>query len=143
MEHETIYFDRNVMISNHIATIFGTSYPIRAITSVSIRRREMTSGCVPIFAIIIGMPLFLFGTLGIFAYFMDKKESHNDVVILLGIMAIMGLVLAVNGFRTKARPPQFDLIFVTAAGECATLTSKDADYVRHVRAAIEQAILEQ
>lgn len=143
MEDKTIYFDGNVMISYSIVTIFGTSYPIRAISSVSTRRREMTSGCVPISAIIIGGASFFFGVLGIFAGFMDKKESHNEAVIFLSIVAVMGLIMAVNGFRAKAPPPRFDLVLVTAAGERAALTSKDADYVQHIRAAIEQAIFEQ
>lgn len=49
--------------------------------------------------------------------------------------------MIIGAIRYKVPPPVFDLILVTNARECVVMTSKDPDYIQHVRAAIEQAII--
>jgi hypothetical protein len=64
MELKPIYFDNKVMITNNLATIFGVSYPVRAISSITIRRRVAASGVFQFLVVIIGAVVGFFGPLG-------------------------------------------------------------------------------
>lgn len=43
MTLEPIYFDNDVMITDHLLTFFGVSYPVHAISSIKIHRKETAS----------------------------------------------------------------------------------------------------
>ena len=38
IDQKPIYQDRNVFITDHVATLLGVSYPLRAISSIRIKR---------------------------------------------------------------------------------------------------------
>ena len=74
MQPEIIYSDQNVMITKHIAVILGTSYPIGAISSLTVRPRTAANGCLPFFLVIIGGAFALPGTLIFLFIIMPGQE---------------------------------------------------------------------
>jgi hypothetical protein len=128
-----IYSDGDLTISDSIAEISGTSYPIRAISSVTIRRRENAS--VPLFGLLVLTSVtfalvLMSGTSGL-------DESWG---LIAGLAVLTWVATIISGIAVRYRSPYFDLILITIAGERIALTSRDEDYSRHIRAAIEQAI---
>lgn len=135
-----IYFDSNVMITDDLATISGDSYPVRAISPIRIRRREAASGVFQFLTIIAGGVIGLFGAIAFYGLNHEEFMYPDFTVCLffvsIGVLLIIGIALLKRG-----APVFFDLILVTNAREGVVMTSEDRDYIQHVRAALEQAIL--
>lgn len=140
MNPEVIYADRNVTVSKQIATIFGTSYPIRAISSLTIRRRQPASGCIPFVLMLTGILLAFGGAIGVAA---ALNTISVGLLFMAGFVTLFGISMIMRAVYYKHPEPEFDLILVTMAAQRVAMTSRDPGYVNHVRAAIEQAILEQ
>jgi hypothetical protein len=152
---EPIYADDNVIITKSIATIFETSYPIRAISSLSVLEHKkddladnIASGCMIAVFGFVGVALIIPGAIGILSNF--SKSGGNPppfgmvsaiTIFLIGAVFIF-LARGANRKRAAMAPPpsDFSLMIVTAAGERAAMRSKDDEYIAHVRTCIEKAI---
>jgi hypothetical protein len=120
-----IYQDRNVFITDHVATLLGVSYPLRAISSIRIKRTNAVRLLAALIACI--------AELSAISFYL-RPGSHMEPLVMMG----GGFALLIGAFLT---PPDFKLILVTNACEGVVFTSKDRDYIERVRAAIEQAII--
>jgi hypothetical protein len=144
---QPIYSDKDVKITDHFATIFGVSYPVRAISSLKTRRKGMWL----FFLIIIGSVLLFYGLFAFSVVALPEKISTPSEFLsrfperLLKFLAspfpvfvVIGIALLIAAGKIN---PGFKLILVTNAQERAVITSKDPAYIQRVRAAIEQAII--
>jgi hypothetical protein len=139
VEQKSIYSDRNVIITNHLATLFGVSYPLRAISSIKIKRtsteRQMLALIGGIFAL---SGIFLLadcpfrGISELFNISDMNRERLSGLIIM-----IVGFALFVGAFFTT---PDFKLILVTNAREGVVMKSRNLNYIQHIRRAIEQAV---
>lgn len=142
MTADKVYFDDNVIITPSIATFFGTSYPIAAISSLTVRTQK-NNRRLPLVIGAIGLLLFVVGLLKVIAnlYFMFAFNESDPEVFIPGLVStLIGAAAIAKASSSKHPPPDFCLVLVTAAGERAAVTSKDQNYTNHIRACIEHAI---
>lgn len=138
MEQNPIYCDTDVVITFHLARIFGVSYPIRAISSIKIGQRKTAKRPSKSLFLMLGGVFTLCG-LGVLSS--ASGELWWIGVVFGGLLVSMGFMTFAKGFRYKLPPPVFELILVTNAREGVVMASENHTYIEHVRGAIEQAII--
>jgi len=139
---QAIYFDDNVLITQNIATIFGTSYPISAITSLNIKeiKGQVSSFITFLFFIIFmfGLIVFVFGLSVVFDE--TRQFTSSSLLALVPGAAVMFGIWYLAGKTNTPPPSDYFLTIRTADGTHAEIFSSDPRYVQTIRAAIEHAI---
>ena len=121
-----IFDDGLVKVGNGILWVAGTTYPVRSINSI--RATGTNNKPIRILGAIIVL-LFIYVTGAIF-----YNGDMEQVTFVLCTLAMLGGAVM---FRNKDK---YKLFVNTIGGEKQVLVSDDKDYVRKVRACIEECI---
>lgn len=129
-EEEIFYSDKSVAVTSSRVMIWGTTYALRNIASVSMRFSPPK-----IFGAVL---LFLGGVFMLLAAFLSVHGSMPAPVgaYIIAPAMIVGAILWM--FNSKTR---YHVHFSTAAGEIHALTSRDKAYIERVVLSVNQAIL--
>ena len=129
MADEEVLFDSGrVRVTTHRATLFGTMFPIAALTSVrTIAKTD--SPVLVVFGTLVVCLALLFGGLG----WMGSNPSQAGWSLAIGLA---GLVVLLLGGRTNHM-----VIVSTAGGDRNALVTRNQSFAYPVRQAIETAIV--
>jgi hypothetical protein len=126
MVERTPLSPQDVVITRTVAKFGNTSYPIAAISSVSVRHEETTNKTFFSTGFLLILPLLAIG------YF--EWASWIQVEIAAGIIALVVIILS-SAFPIRTAT----LVLTTASGEAQALTSRDIAGVEQVKLSIEDA----
>jgi ABC-type bacteriocin/lantibiotic exporter with double-glycine peptidase domain len=126
MVERTPLSPHDVVITRTVARFANTSYPIAAISSVSVRHRETANGAF------ISIGLFLI--LALLAIGIFDWASWVLVGITGGVIAVVVIILS-SAFPIRTAT----LVLTTTSGEIQALTSRDIAGVEQVKLSIEDA----
>ena len=116
----------DVVITRTVAKFGNTSYPIAAISSVSVQHEEATNKTF------LSTGLLLIIAVLVIGYF--EWASWIQVEIAGGIIVVITLLLS-SAFPIRTAT----LVLTTASGEAQALTSRDIAGVEQVKLSIEDA----
>lgn len=121
-----VYDDANIQISNLRATLHGKTYAMANVTSVSVFTQ--TKSKLPgILLLVLGVVLAPLGLAG------------NDEP---GCFVVAAIVLISTGFASAvAARDVYWMRIGSASGEANALSSRDADYIARIVAAMNEAIV--
>ena len=117
---------KDVVISRTVAKFGNTSYPIAAISSVSVRHEETTNKTFLSTGFLLIIAVLVIG------YF--EWASWIQVGIAGGIIVVITMLLS-SAFPIRTAT----LVLTTASGEAQALTSRDIAGVEQVKLSIEDA----
>jgi ABC-type bacteriocin/lantibiotic exporter with double-glycine peptidase domain len=117
---------KDVVISRTVAKFGNTSYPIAAISSVSVRHEETTNKTF------LSTGFLLIFALAAIGYY--EWASWVQVGIAAGIIVFLVIILS-SAFPIRTAT----LVLTTASGEAQALTSRDIAGVEQVKLSIEDA----
>ncbi len=126
MVERTPLSPHDVVITRTVAKFGNTSYPIAAISSVSVQHEEATNNTF----LSIGL-LLIFALLAI-GYF--EWASWIQVGIAGGIIVVVAIILS-SAFPIRTAT----LVLTTGSGEVQALTSRDIAGIEQVKLSIEDA----
>ena len=127
-----IHSDARAIITPTLATLDGTSYPISAIASLRVVRKEKNRPLLGFLLIIAG----LIGGLAALGAYGDPKVAHDQAVGYgLAALLMMGF-----GVRLMRIAPDYALLIRTAGGETAAMQAADSKYLDFIRSALEHAV---
>jgi hypothetical protein len=128
-KEETIYSDNAVTVTGRRIIIWGTTYALRNVTSVSTISTPPRM-VKPILLLIVGVCILLLTFIPL-----NDSKAPVGVYIIAGAM-IVGAILWMVTAKTH-----FHIGLSTASGELHVLTSKDKAYVQRVAQNINEAIV--
>ncbi len=125
---ECLFESTGVSVTQARVTIGGTDYPVRNISAVSVEKKA-ASGCLPGVFIVPGLLIIAYGG-------MMLANHHGG-----GAPLAIGILLCVLGIIFFAvASPEYNLVFTSNSGRTVAYTTKSADEIMRIKAAINQAI---
>lgn len=126
---DTIYSDNTVAVTGTRVVIWGTTYPLRNITSVSTKHTPPQ---------IVGAIVLL--VIGVFILLAAFLSLHGNAPAPIGIYIIApamicGAILWMSSAKTK-----YHVHLSTASGEIHAVTSKNKAYIEQIVLSINEAI---
>ena len=128
-KEETIFSDKVVAVTTTRVIIWGTTYPLRNISSV---RMTFTSPQI-------GWPILLI-IFGIFILFMAAHPLNGDKAPIGVFIIAYGMIAGAILWMALART-HFHVDLTSTSGEIHVLTSKDKAYIQRVVESINEAIV--
>lgn len=128
-KEETIYSDNVVAVTSARVVVYGTTFPLRNITSVGM---SYTSPRMvkPVLLLIVGALILLFAFMPL-----NDVKAPPEAYIIAGGMMIGAIVWMIVG---KTR---FHVRLATASGELQVLTSENREYIQRVVQCINEAMV--
>lgn len=133
MACDSIYQSRNVTVTNTMVSINGTTYSIKNINSVFIKKEDVSRHWSTLIGCVVG---------GIVGYWFlgalkgpDTGVGLGIVALIVGVSLLMGIMKSVMGICA----PIHYLIFSTSNGETQALHARNASDLFPVKRAIETA----